>query len=88
MFFNRKRPETYEDRLEKWMQEARRAIQSGISCYFTFSFTIRSPEEGKVVVHVKFTGTDKYFHTSVKKDPAKFVKKEILPWIRQNGQHV
>jgi len=88
VFFNRKRPEKFKDKTEEWMTLARRAIQTGISCYFTFGVTMRLVEENQVVVHIRLTGADQYFLTTIKKDPAKFVKKEILPWIQQNGQHV
>jgi hypothetical protein len=88
VFFNLKRPEQYKDKAEEWTQLARRAIQSGISCYFTFAFTIRIFEENQAVVHIRFTTIDQYFYTTTSKDPVKFVKKEILPWIQQNEQHV
>lgn len=87
MLFNRKQPDP-ETKTEAWMQAARRAIQSGVPCWFTFKVIIWSLGEGQVAVKIVFISSEKVFQTSFKKDPKKFVAKEVIPWIRQNGQHV
>lgn len=90
VFFNRKRPDPKEvaDKAEAWMQSVRRTILSNVSCWFTFKILIWSVGEDQVAVRIMFTASDKVFETSFKKDPEKFAKKEIVPWIQQNGQHV
>jgi hypothetical protein len=88
VFFNRKRPDTFETREELWMQTVRRSIQSGVSCYFTFKVLIWSLGDENVAVQICFTTSEKCFQTTIRANPEKFVKKEIIPWIRQNGQHV
>lgn len=87
-FFNRKNPKVYEDEAEAWMQKARRVIQCEILCYFTFQLVMRVTEKKTVIVNLIFLTSTASFETSLKKDPEKFVRKEIIPWIRKNGQHV
>lgn len=85
--FNRKHPERYEDAAEEWMQKARRAIQSGVPVEFTYRVTMTNLG-GKIQLYVWFVASHKSFETTPKKDPVRFVKKEVIPWILQNGQHV